>query len=247
MNARLDTWPWGDCLEKLMPSFVRSASSKVLCLLFTLMLVGATPAVADTPVAESPDVVQQKLDNGEVVVGMENVGKTKFVTGRVLIDQPPEKVWPIMVNPFEFQQKISPRMKTCEVVVDKLQKSILKVTMDTFPIPDVTYLVESDYTRTDGGARIDFHRIGGTLKDFKGHWLMNPAHHGQKTELVYSMYLDPGFYVPQWIVRMGVKQELPRTLLALRKRVDEVVANNSALEKKTILAATPLHKHIVAY
>ena len=92
MNARLETWPWGDCLEKLMSSFVRSTSSKVLCLLFTLMLIGATPAVADTPVAESPDVVQQKLDNGEVVVGMENVGKTKFVTGRVLIDQPPEKV-----------------------------------------------------------------------------------------------------------------------------------------------------------
>lgn len=230
-----------------MSSFVRSASSQAFCLLFCLLMIAPSSALAETPAIEPPNAVQQQLDKGEVVVGLENVGKTKFVTGRVLIDQPPDKVWPIMVNPFEFQQKISPRMKTVDVVMDKLHKSILKVTMDTFPIPDVTYLVESDYTRTDGGARIDFHRIGGTLKDFKGHWLMNPAHHGQKTELVYSMYLDPGFYVPQWIVRMGVKQELPRTLLALRKRVEEVVANNSALEKKTILAATPLHKHQVAY
>jgi len=230
-----------------MPPFVRNVSSKVLCLLFCLLVLAPDSAIAEAPVVETPDAVQKKLDNGEVVVDMENIGKTRFVTGRVLIDQPPDKVWPIMVNPFEFQQKISPRMKTCEVVVDKLQKSIPKVTMDTFPIPDVTYLVESDYTRTDGGARIDFHRIGGTLKDFKGHWVMNPAHNGKKTELVYSMYLDPGFYVPQWIVRFGVKQELPRTLIALRKRVEEVVANNSALEKKTILAATPLHKHHVAF
>jgi hypothetical protein len=230
-----------------MSSFVRNTSSKVLCLLFCLFVLAPSPVLADTPAAEAPNAVQQQLDKGEVVVGMENIGKTKFVTGRVLIDQPPDKVWPIMVNPFEFQQKISPRMRTVDVVLDKLHKSILKVTMDTFPIPDVTYLVESDYTRTDGGARIDFHRIGGTLKDFKGHWLMNPAHNGQKTELVYSMYLDPGFYVPQWIVRMGVKQELPRTLVALRKRVEEVVAHNATLEKKTILAATPLHKHEAAY
>lgn len=229
-----------------MSSFVRSSSSKVLCLLFCLLVVAQPSALADTPIL-APDAVQQKLDHGEVVVGMENVGETKFVTGRVLIDQPPEKVWPVMVNPFEFQQKISPRMRTCEVVLDKLQKSILKVTMDTFPIPDVTYVVESDYTRTSDGARIDFHRIGGTLRDFKGHWLMNPSHHGTKTELVYSMYLDPGFYVPQWIVRVGVKQELPRTLIALRKRVEEVVANRMSLEKKTILAATPLHKHTVTY
>jgi len=212
--------------------------STLFCLLFTM---SAAPGIAET--CESPDVVQQRLDKGEVVVDLENIGKTRFVTGRVLIEHPPDKVWPIMVNPFEFQQKISPRMKTVDVSVDKLHKSIMKVTMDTFPIPDVTYEVESNYTRTENGARIDFHRIGGTLKDFKGHWVMNPAHHGKATELIYSMYLDPGFYVPQWIVRFGVKQELPRTLVALRDRVDEVYQKSAALDKKTILAATPLHKH----
>ncbi len=218
-----------------------------LCGIFFLFLsftFSVSPGLAED--AESSTEVQKRLDNGEVVVGLENIGKTKFVTGRVLIDHPPDKVWPIMVNPFEFQQKISPRMKTVDVLVDKLHKSILKVTMDTFPIPDVTYEVESDYLRTADGARIDFHRIGGTLKDFRGHWIMNPAHHGKKTELIYSMYLDPGFYVPQWIVRYGVKAELPRTLLALRKRVEDV-ANSAAMEKKTILAATALHKHQISY
>ncbi|MBX9694962.1 MAG: hypothetical protein K2Z81_21435 [Cyanobacteria bacterium] len=50
-----------------------------------------------------------------------------------------------------------------------------------------------------------------------------------------------------WRIFVAVYHELPRTLVALRKRVDEVVANNLALEEKTILAATPLHKHHVAY
>lgn len=218
----------------------------IIGLFLCLFILVPSPCFAGE-VGESPSVVQHRLDKGEVICGLETLGKTRFVTGRLLIDQPPEKVWPIMVNPYEFQQKISPRMKTVDVSVDKLHKSIMTVSMDTFPIPDVTYTVESEYTRTEHGARIDFHRIGGTLKDFKGHWLINPADHGKKTELTYSMYLDPGFYVPQWIVRFGVKQELPRTLLALRKRVEEVVANNAVPEKKTILAATPLHKHHVTY
>jgi hypothetical protein len=225
---------------RLIP--VKFFAGLMLCLFF----LQSTPCIAQEPV-ESPDVVQERLEKGEVVCGLETVGKTRFVTGRLLIDQPPEKVWPVMVNPFEFQQKISPRMKTVDVTVDKLHKSVMTVSMDTFPIPDICYTVESDYTRTEHGARVDFHRIGGTLKDFKGHWLVNPACHGKKTELIYSMYLDPGFYVPQWIVRFGVKQELPKTLLALRKRVEEVVAHNAVLEKKTILAATPLHKHHITY
>ncbi len=221
---------------------VKLFAGLMLCLFF----LQSTPCFAED-LADSPHMVQERLEKGEVVCGLETLGKTRFVTGRVLIDQPPEKVWPVMVNPFEFQQKISPRMKSVDVTVDQLHKSVMTVSMDTFPIPDISYTVESEYTRTEHGARIDFHRIGGTLKDFKGHWLINPACQGKKTELIYSMYLDPGFYVPQWIVRFGVKQELPKTLLALRKRVEEVVGNNASLEKKTILAATPLHKHHITY
>jgi hypothetical protein len=53
------------------------------------------------------------------------------------------------------------------------------------------------------------------------------------------MYVDPGFYVPQWIVREGVKGELPKTLRALKKRVKEVCVQAHSLEPKTILAANP--------
>ncbi len=205
----------------------------------------ASPITAPDAVLEHK--VQERLEKGEIVVGLETIGSTRFVTGRVLIDQPPEKVWPIMVNPFEFKGKISPRMKTVDVLLDQVSKSVLKVKMDTFPMPDITYEVESSYSRTEHGARIDFKRIGGTLKDFKGHWIMNPADGGKKTELVYSMYLDVGFFVPQWVVRYGVKGELPRTLEALRTRINEVYDHSHSLEKKTILAATPLKNHQISY
>jgi hypothetical protein len=55
------------------------------------------------------------------------------------------------------------------------------------------------------------------------------------------MYVDPGFPVPQWIIREGVKTELPRTLMALRKRVKAVCMRTEAMESQTILAATVSH------
>lgn len=185
--------------------------------------------------------MHQRLEKGEVVVGLRDKGATKYVTGTIMIDQPPDKVWPIMVNPFEFRGKISPRMKTVEVVVDKTDESVLKVSLDlTFLIPNFTYVVRSLYDHEK--KTIEFKRVGGSLKDFSGTWEMASADGGKKTELTYCMYVDPGFFVPQWIVREGVKGELPKTLTGLRRRVNAVAAETEALEPQTILAAAPKKK-----
>ena len=187
-----------------------------------------------------PDADRKKLDKGEVVVGMKDVGSTKYVTGKIIINQSPDKVWPIMVNPFEFRGRISPRVKQVEVVTDQSNLSVLRMTMDTNPLPllpQLSYTVESRYEQSDKGGRIEFRRIAGTLRDFRGYWEMSPACGGKQTELTYSMYLDPGFFVPQWIVREGVKSELPRTLLALRKRIKAVYEEQEIPEKHRILAA----------
>lgn len=189
--------------------------------------------------AESTDE-KKKLDKGEVVVGLKDVGSTKFVTGKIIIDQSPDKVWPIMVNPFEFRGRISPRVKNVEVMTDQSHLSVLRMTMDTAPLPllpQLSYTVESRYEQNEKGGRIEFRRIAGTLKDFRGFWEMSPAHGGTKTQLTYSMFLDPGFFVPQWIVREGVKSELPRTLVALRKRIKAVYEDQQRPESHTILAA----------
>ncbi len=207
---------------------------KSLALLVVLFaLTAMLPGNADNLDRTAAD--SEKLAKGEVVVGLKNVGNLRYVTGTILLDHTPEQVWPVMVNPYEFKGKISPRMKTVDVVLDKEDESILRVTLDIgFLIPNFTYTVDSKYQRNE---RIDFKRLGGTLKDFSGSWQMKPADNGNKTELTYSMYVDPGFFVPQWIMREGVKVELPSTLTLLRKRLDNVYGHQIALEPQTILAA----------
>ena len=75
------------------------------------------------------------------------------------------------------------------------------------------------------------------LKDFRGSWIMTPVKGGNQTELAYCMYIDPGFFVPQWMMREAVKSELPKTLIALRERIGIISKQPTAKEHRTILAA----------
>jgi len=220
--------------------YKRSADILTSLLLFVLATtIFPLPSLGNTskdisPISNNEENVRDRLERGEVVVSLKDVGSTKYVEGRVLINASPDKVWPIMVNPFEFQGKISPRMKAVEVMSDQANRSVLKVTLDVLLIPHFTYVVESLY---ENGESIAFHRVGGMLKDFRGSWVMSPVDNGNKTELVYCMYIDPGFPVPQWIIREGVKNELPKTLISLRQRVSAVNEHPSSKEHRTILAA----------
>jgi len=126
------------------------------------------------------------------------------------------------------------------MVTDEANLSVMKMTMDTSPLPflpQLSYTVESRYEKTEKGGHIEFRRVGGMIRDFRGYWDMASADGGTKTELTYSMYIDPGFFVPQFIVREGVKGELPRTLTALRKRINGVYEGEERLERQTIVAA----------
>lgn len=191
------------------------------------------PAISEVKRTDSSE--DTRLLKGEVVVRDENVGQTRFVAARILIDAPPSKVWPVLSNPFEFQRRISPRMKTVEVLTDREDMSVLQVSVDIgFLLPAISYAVESRYQAQE---RISFKRVSGTLKDFRGYWEILPKNDGAKTEVVYSMYVDPGIPVPQWLVRAGVREELPRTLMAMRERVMDVHSGRKALIVPSIMAA----------
>ncbi len=178
--------------------------------------------------------VNKRLNAGEVVVGLKEVGKVKYVVGKVLINEPPKVVWPILVNPYEFEGSICARMKEVKVLLNKANRSILKCTIGVgFFLPDITYIVDSAYVPL---KRVEFHSIGGTIKSFDGEWQLSPRDGGNKTEVAYTVNIDPGYPVPSWMVRAGVKMELPKTLDGLRQRLLDIRAMKVAPMKPSLLA-----------
>lgn len=214
--------------------------SGILVALLVLVSMGISPIESRAPRAHKS--VSERLNSGEVVVGLKNLGEKRYVTGKVLIPYSIDKVWPIMVNPYEFENNISPGMQNLEVLTDTNKFTVMKVTIKNnfpIPLPPISYTVKSKYLHKDSGSFIEFNRMGGTFKDFHGFWQAKSVQGGKKTEVLYSMYLDPGFYVPQWIIRKGVSAELPKTLNSLRKRVDSICNLSASPVKKSINAALP--------
>lgn len=182
----------------------------------------------------------RRLKDGEVLVESDDKNDNRFVVARILINDNPINVWRILTNPFEFAGKISPRMKDVEILEDTAERSVMKCKMEVFPplIPFISYTVESDYKLHEF---VQFKRVAGSLKDFSGTWALAPREGGQATEVTYSMHVDPGLPVPQWIIRKAMRMELPRTLIALRQRVTNSNATAIGAEPlKTILAVGPI-------
>ncbi len=170
-------------------------------------------------VQQLPGSEKDRLSHGEVVVEVKEVGTEKIVSGRILLDEPVEKIWPILANPYEFKNGIYPRMHKVDILEDRKDHSRMRCSIELGKLlPDIVAVVDTDYVQ---GKSIDFHKVGGTLKGLTGGWTLTPQA-GGKTEVTYWMNIDPGFLVPAWIIRQGIKMELPNTLKAVRHRLDEL-------------------------
>lgn len=216
---------------------------RVLCALASVLVLSLPaagqptlqPIVAPIAACDRPPAVEQRLQSGEVVVDCQDIAGIKYVVGRIWIDQSPQKCWRTMVNPFEFRQRICKRMKELSVLSDEPDCSLLSCTISAiFPIPDFQYVVESHYCDC---RHVDFHRISGSFKEFRGFWDLKPVAGGTKSEVTYSMYIDPGFPAPDWLVRMAVRCELPSVLTGLRDRIDYLKDHADAGEQMTLKAA----------
>lgn len=183
-------------------------------------------AMPNSPLAQSQ---REKLEQGEVVIDVKETGTEKLVAGRILLDESVEAIWKILANPYEFSHGLYPRMHKVQILENEKEHSRMRCTIGLGAfLPDIVAVVDTDYIP---GKRIDFRKVGGTLKDLSGGWTLTPRE-GGKTEVAYWMNIDPGIPVPGWVVRQGIKMELPNTLKAVRDR----------LQGK----GKPAHEHILA-
>jgi len=125
-------------------------------------------------------------------------------------------------------------MRTTEVLTDEQNLSRVRVTVEYGLLPRFSYDCEFKYTYN---TQIDFRSVGGALKNFEGHWTITPAANGNETLVCFSMYLDPGIPVPQWIMRQAEKVVLHEVLTRLWHRVEAICCAKEELLPRSILAA----------
>lgn len=159
-----------------------------------------------------------RLRKGETLVRVErSEGQHKgTVEAIILIDSPPEPIWRIMTD-CDAAPSFVPGLAACRVLDsgDNWENIHHDVKWIWF-LPRFSYVFRADYQIN---RQIDFTKIRGDLKEMSGSWRLEPLNNGSQTLVRYKVYLNPGFYIPQWVVRQSLKKNLPAVLIALRTKV----------------------------
>jgi hypothetical protein len=84
-------------------------------------------------------------------------------------------------------------------------------------VPKLTYELRASYEYPE---RVSIERISGDLAALRGSWYLESD--GDSTIAHYSVDLQPGFWVPRWLVRAALRHDLPKLLRAVRTRAEAV-------------------------
>jgi uncharacterized protein YndB with AHSA1/START domain len=183
----------------------------------------ASLAGADQAGRVSDTELERRLAAGEVVVEAATAADPDRPRGRVraavLIRAKPEVIWAVMTDCREAVRFV-PGLKLCRRVdgaPDGRWVTIEQEINYSWYLPAVHNVLRAD---CDPPRRIDFRRVSGDLKQEEGTWLLTPTPDGAATVVEYEMYLEPGFWIPQWLVNRTLRKDVPGALAGLRERVE---------------------------
>jgi coenzyme Q-binding protein COQ10 len=167
-----------------------------------------------------------QLKVGEIIVYVQRSKgqQNGMVEALILIDAPAETIWKIMID-CPGAPTFVPGLKTCKILDSGKNWDIIRHEVKwIWFFPKISYVFRADYQIN---KRIDFVKIKGDLREMKGSWRLFPLDETGQTIVRYEVYLDPSFFIPQWLVERSLMTDLPDMLAALRTKV-----RNSLLDGK---------------
>lgn len=200
---------------------------KVIPFIFILIL-GSSSSVAissENKVSFAPDKAQlSQLKDGKILVYVQRSHSQQkgMVEALVLIHAPAETIWKIMTD-CPGAPTFVPGLKSCTVLNSGKNWEIIRHQVKwVWFFPRISYVFRADYKIN---RRIDFVRIRGDLREMRGSWRLYPLNGAGQTIVHYEVYLDPSFFIPQWLVERSLMKDLPELLAALRTKVRKSLSN----------------------
>jgi len=195
-----------------------------------ILISWSWPFIAISGENEAASAVNEKqlsqLEDGNILVYVQRFEEQKkgMVEALVLINAPAKTIWKIMTD-CPGAPTFVPGLKACKVLDSGKNWEIIRHEVKwIWFFPRISYVFRADYQIN---KRIDFVRIKGDLREMKGSWRLFSMDKAGQTIVRYEVYLDPSFFIPQWLVERSLMKDLPDMLDALRTKV-----RNSFLNRK---------------
>ena len=172
--------------------------------------------------------VQARLSSGAVAVHTVVNGEPSrgTVEAAIRIHASAREIWPFITK-CRYAAWLIPGLRRCrtlERAPDGSWADIEHVIQYSLFTPTMHSVFRAEFHPP---YRMDFHRIGGNLKDEVGSWDLLPSA-GDTTTVVYRVSLQPGFWIPKFVVRRTLHKQLPAALRSLRQHAQELAATESS-------------------
>ena len=185
-------------------------------LIFTSALVAAVPARADTVSADD----LARLGAGHAVVRVTEAAAPADGIVEAMIDvaAPKARVWEVLYE-CAGATRFMKNLKSCTVLQrgpgdawDVREHQVAWTSL----LPNIRNVFRSEYTRE---SSIRFQRISGDLAIMDGEWRLQPIGSGAVTRLIYRAKVGFNAFVPGFLVRNALAEDIPNFLQTLKREM----------------------------
>ncbi len=179
---------------------------------------GARAAIATVPDTVSAE--KARLLNGEVIVVLSSLDDgVTGVSGKIYIAAPPEKVWEVLTD-YNNHKNFIPKLTDSGLISDNGVEQVMfqRGTTSIFLFRKSVYIqvrIRGEYLR-----HLDFQKITGDFKVYKGRWMLEAYPKGHGTFLSYESEVKPDFFAPSFVVRFVQKHDFPGVLSGMKVRAE---------------------------
>ena len=157
---------------------------------------------------------QEQLDAGEIVF-LEPEEPYLFKAA-IEINAPADHVWSVMRDPERIPNYVKSLRKSTILEEGENWKIIEQKLKIHSLLPQFRYVFREEY---GPDYLIRFERVDGSFKELHGWWRIDATDADKSVRLVYSTFVDVGWFIPASWIKKGISKDVPELLTLFREEV----------------------------
>lgn len=202
--------------EMILPDAMRRLIIRLVLSTLTLFLLSAIVRGGSAPTETDSSVFQ--TDSNDVIELPDTViNDHKFFRRAITLTGSEEDIWQVLTDPKEIVRFMR-KLKSWDILESSPDSQVVRCVCKLhFLVKAFTCTVVIRHKYLKG---ISWSRVSGGFKSFEGFWKLYPLANGT-TLAIYGIHCDPGIIVPQFVIDMATKKELPRMLSEVKHCIAE--------------------------
>jgi ribosome-associated toxin RatA of RatAB toxin-antitoxin module len=183
------------------------------------ILLGALVALSTLVTSEAVAIDPSAVDVRTTPVKGSDMPR---ITAKAVLSQPPEKVWGVISDCSKYKGRM-PRVAAAKLVKKEGNKHTCEVTVEVpFPFSNLTAVTEAVHEESADGMSRKWKLVRGDYKKNEGSWEIKPLEGGKKSQVTYTLHVEPNTALPSSILEAAQKKAIPDLFVRLEKEAGKL-------------------------